>query len=205
MINNLKDEEKKKLLLSSIQGSINLYGNISHIFGDDEDSKIRLKALLFRFDIKENEMIYNTFQISDNVIEMGNTNSTFGKLNIDKIKTIKEVDEDKEEDSESENEELLKEKKIDKLIEEFEKKKNRKIKFEKIAPFKYKYGSQNVVLNFDENNKIFVKFYNGLISLERFTEVNERIEESKIKSNNFHIFKSLNNSNELKKIKKQKY
>ena len=150
-------------------------------------------------------MIYNTFQISDNVIEMGNTNSTFGKLNIDKIKTIKEVDEDKEEDCESENQELLKKKKSDKLIQEFEKKKNRKIKFEKIAPFKYKYGSQNVVLNFDENNKIFVKFYNGLISLERFTEVNERIEESKIKSNNFHIFKSLNNSNELKKIKKQKY
>ena len=90
-------------------------------------------------------------------------------------------------------------------MKNLKKKKNRKIKFEKIAPFKYKYGSQNVVLNFDENNKIFVKFYNGLISLERFTEVNERIEESKIKSNNFHIFKSLNNSNELKKIKKQKY
>ena len=205
MLKNLKEEEKKKLLLSSIQTSINLYGNISHIFNDDEDSKIRLKALLFRFNIKENEMIYNTFQISENVIEMGKANSTLGKLNIDKIKAIKEVDEDKEEDSESENEDLIKEKQIDKLIEEFEKKKNRKIKFEKIAPFKYKYGSQNVVLNLDQNNQIFIKFYNGLISLEKYTEVNERIEECKLKSNNYNIFKSLNNSNEFKKTKKQKH
>ena len=200
----LKEEEKKKLLLSSIQGSINLYGNISHIYNNDEDSKIRLKALLFRFDIKENEMIYNTFQISDNVIEMGNRNSSLGKLNIHKIKAIKEVDEDKEEDSESEDEDLIKEKKIDKLIEEFEKKKNRKIKFEKIAPFKYKYGSQNVDLNLDQNDQIYIKFYKGLFSLEKFTEVNERIEECKLKSNNFHILKSLNNSNEFKKNKKQK-
>ena len=94
---------------------------------------------------------------------------------------------------------------LDKLIEEFEKKKNRKIKFEKIAPFKYKYGSQNVVLNLDQNNQIFIKFYNGLISLEKYTEVNERIEECKLKSNNYNIFKSLNNSNEFKKKKKQKH
>ena len=194
-----KEEEKKNLLLSSAVAAINLYGNISQIYGDDEDSKIRLKALLFRFNIKEKEENYNSFQLNENVIEMGNNIS--GKLNIDKIKAIKEVDEEKEEDSEEDNG-MSKEEKIDNFIQEFQNKKNRKIKFEKIAPFKYKFGTQNIILKIDDDNQTFVQFGNGYITLEKFVEKNEKIEEGKLKNKSSRMYKSYNKSFDFKKAKK---
>ena len=95
---------------------------------------------------------------------------------------------------------MIKEKQIDKLIEEFEKKKNRKIKFEKIAPFKYKYGSQSVILNIDYNNNIFVQFGNQFITLEKYVEKNEKIEELKLKNINCCFHKSFNKSSHQRKI-----
>ena len=200
IINNITEEEKKKLLLSSAKASINSYGNISQIFGDDEDSKIRLKALLFRFNIKEKEENLNSFQVNEPIVEMGNMN--IGKLNIDKIKAIKEVDEEKEEDSEENN--MTKEEKIDSLIQEFLNQKNRKIKFEKINPFQYKYGSLNVYLKIDDDNQIFVQFGNGYITLEKFVEKNEKNEENKLKNKGVRMFKSFNKSSDFKKSKKLK-
>ena len=201
IINNITEEEKKKLLLSSAKASINSYGNISQIFGDDEDSKIRLKALLFRLNIKEKEENLNSFQVNEPIVEMGNMN--IGKLNIDKIKAIKEVDEEKEEDSEENN--MTKEEKIDSLIQEFLNQKNRKIKFEKINPFQYKYGSLNVYLKIDDDNQIFVQFGNGYITLEKFVEKNEKNEENKLKNKGVRMFKSFNKSSDFKKSKKLKH
>ena len=201
IINNLTEEEKKNLLLSSAKASINSYGNISQIFGDDEDSKIRLKALLFRYNIKEKEENLNSFQINDPIIEMGNM--SIGKLNIDKIKAIKEVDEEKEEDSEEND--MTKEEKIDMLIQQFLNQKHRKIKFEKINPFQYKYGSLNVYLKIDYDNQIFVQFGNGYITLEKFVEKNEKNEENKLKNKGVRIFKSFNKSSDFKKSKKLKH
>ena len=195
----INKEEVKRLLLSSIKTLIKLYGNISQIYDDDEDSKIRLKALLFRYNIKETEENnYNGFQINQPMIEMGNIN--MGKLNIDKIKAIKEVDEEKEEDSESENYNYSKEEKIDNFIKEFESRKNRKIKFKKISPFEYKYGSQSVILNIDYNNNIFVQFGNQFITLEKYVEKNEKIEELKLKNINCCFHKSFNKSSHQRKI-----
>ena len=195
----INKEEIKRLLLSLIKTLIKLYGNISQIYDDDEDSKIRLKALLFRYNIKETEENnYNGFQISQPIIEMGNIN--MGKLNIDKIKAIKEVDEEKEEDSESENYNYSKEEKIDNFIKEFESRKNRKIKFKKISPFEYKYGSQSVILNIDNNNNIFVQFGNQFITLEKYVEKNEKIEELKLKNINCCFHKSFNKSSHQRKI-----
>ena len=198
--NNLTEEDKKKLLLSSVKSSINSYGNISQIFGDDEDSKIRLKALLFRYNIKEKEENLNSFQINEPIIEMGSMN--IGKLNIDKIKAIKEVDEEKEEDSEENN--MTNEEKIDLLIQKFLNQKNRKIKFEKINPFQYKYGSLNVYLKIDDDNQIFVQFGNGYITLEKFVEKNEKNEENKLKNKGVRMYKSFNKSSDFKKSKKVK-
>ena len=196
----INKEEVKRLLLSSIKTLIKLYGNISQIYDDDEDSKIRLKALLFRYNIKETEENnYNGFQINQPMIEMGNIN--MGKLNIDKIKAIKEVDEEKEEDSEEDNG-MSKEEKIDNFIQEFQNKKNRKIKFEKIAPFKYKFGTQNIILKIDDDNQTFVQFGNGYITLEKFVEKNEKIEEGKLKNKSSRMYKSYNKSYDFKKAKK---
>ena len=130
---------------------------------------------------------------------MGNNIS--GKLNIDKIKAIKEVDEEKEEDSEEDNG-MSKEEKIDNFIQEFQNKKNRKIKFEKIAPFKYKFGTQNIILKIDDDNQTFVQFGNGYITLEKFVEKNEKIEEGKLKNKSSRMYKSYNKSFDFKKAKK---
>ena len=125
-----------------------------------------------------------------------------GKLNIDKIKAIKEVDEEKEEDSEENN--MTNEEKIDLLIQKFLNQKNRKIKFEKINPFQYKYGSLNVYLKIDDDNQIFVQFGNGYITLEKFVEKNEKNEENKLKNKGVRMYKSFNKSSDFKKSKKVK-
>ncbi len=183
--NIMTDKEKIDLFLKVIQILIQNFGNISQIYEDDEDNKIRLKALFFRYNIKEKEELN---QYNMNIINM-NLNALVNN-EINKIKSIKEVDEDKEEDNtEEENEEEInnndnnndnKEKKIeDILLNEYNNKKNVKIKFEKINQFQYKYGTQKIIVKF-ENDEIFVQFGNGYITLDKFIERNEPIEETKM-------------------------
>jgi hypothetical protein len=95
---NMNINNKLKILISCVRACVYSYGNISQLYEDDEDSKIKLKVLLFKYKIKEIEDINN---IKFN-ITLNNSNNKCNKINydIDKIKIIKEVDEDKEEDSE---------------------------------------------------------------------------------------------------------
>ena len=183
--NIMTDKEKIDLFLKVIQILIQNFGNISQIYEDDEDNKIRLKALFFRYNIKEKEELN---QYNMNIINM-NLNALVNN-EINKIKSIKEVDEDKEEDNtDEENEEEINnndnnndnmEKKIeDILLNEYNNKKNVKIKFEKINQFQYKYGTQKIIVKF-ENDEIFVQFGNGYITLDKFIERNEPIEETKM-------------------------
>ena len=183
--NIMTDKEKIDLFLKVIQILIQNFGNISQIYEDDEDNKIRLKALFFRYNIKEKEELN---QYNMNIINM-NLNALVNN-EINKIKSIKEVDEDKEEDNtDEENEEEINnndnnndnmEKKIeDILLNEYNNKKNVKIKFEKINHFQYKYGTQKIIVKF-ENDEIFVQFGNGYITLDKFIERNEPIEETKM-------------------------
>ena len=183
--NLMTDKEKIDLFLKVINILIQNFGNISQIYEDDEDNKIRLKALFFRYNIKEKEELN---QYNMNIINM-NLNALVNN-EINKIKSIKEVDEDKEEDNtDEENEEEINnndnnndnmEKKIeDILLNEYNNKKNVKIKFEKINQFQYKYGTQKIIVKFD-NDEIFVQFGNGYITLDKFIERNEPIEETKM-------------------------
>ena len=183
--NIMTDKEKIDLFLKVIQILIQNFGNISQIYEDDEDNKIRLKALFFRYNIKEKEELN---QYNMNIVNM-NLNALVNN-EINKIKSIKEVDEDKEEDNtEEENEEEINnndnnndnmEKKIeDILLNEYNNKKNVKIKFEKINQFQYKYGTQKIIVKF-ENDEIFVQFGSGYITLDKFIERNEPIEETKM-------------------------
>jgi hypothetical protein len=183
--NIMTDKEKIDLFLKVIQILIQNFGNISQIYEDDEDNKIRLKALFFRYNIKEKEELN---QYNMNIINM-NLNALVNN-EINKIKSIKEVDEDKEEDNtDEEKEEEINnndnnndnmEKKIeDILLNEYNNKKNVKIKFEKINQFQYKYGTQKIIVKF-ENDEIFVQFGNGYITLDKFIERNEPIEETKM-------------------------
>ena len=183
--NLMTDKEKIDLFLKVINILIQNFGNISQIYEDDEDNKIRLKALFFRYNIKEKEELN---QYNMNIINM-NLNALVNN-EINKIKSIKEVDEDKEEDNtDEENEEEINnndnnndnmEKKIeDILLNEYNNKKNVKIKFEKINQFQYKYGTQKIIVKF-ENDEIFVQFGNGYITLDKFIERNEPIEETKM-------------------------
>ena len=95
---NMNINNKLKILISCVRACVFSYGNISQLYEDDEDSKIKLKVLLFKYKIKEIEDI-NNIQFN---ITLNNSNNNCNKINydIDKIKIIKEVDEDKEEDSE---------------------------------------------------------------------------------------------------------
>jgi len=196
--NSMTDKEKIDLFLKIIKTLIQNFGNISQIYEEDEDNKIRLKALFFRYNIKEKEENFNQYNI--NMMNM-NLNDLVN-YEINKIKSIKEVDEDKEEDNTDEEKEEDNnnkdnnfddsnvdniEKKIeDILLNEFNNKKNVKIKFEKINQFQYKYGTQNIIVKF-ENDEIFVQIGNGFITLDKFIERNEPIEETKMllnKNNN---------------------
>ena len=93
---NMNIDNKLKILISCVRACVFSYGNISQLYEEDEDSKIKLKALLFKYKIKEIEE-YSNIPFEINL----NNNNNCNKINydIDKIKIIKEVDEEKEEDS----------------------------------------------------------------------------------------------------------
>ena len=96
LIKNMNIDNKLKILISCVRACVFSYGNISQLYEEDEDSKIKLKALLFKYKIKEIEE-YSNIPFEINL----NNNNNCNKINydIDKIKIIKEVDEEKEEDS----------------------------------------------------------------------------------------------------------
>ena len=52
---NLDDKNNINLLLNCIKGCIFSFGNISDIYEQQEDLKIKFKSLLFRYNIREND------------------------------------------------------------------------------------------------------------------------------------------------------
>ena len=148
------------LLISCVRASVYSYGNISQIYEDDEDSKIKLKALLFRYKIKE--------------IEEENINNNNKKnYNIDKIKIIKEVDEEKEEDSEEEIEEQ-----VDKKIKEIENKKLSSVKLIKISKNLFQFGTHKLSIILDKSEIKVDLGNNNLLKLEDYILKNKKYEEA---------------------------
>ena len=163
LMKNMDKDDKLNLLISCVRASVFSYGNISQIYEDDEDSKIKLKALLFRYKIKESE--------EENLLDLKN-NSIKKNYDVDKIKIIKEVDEEKEDDSEDEFEEQ-----INKKIKEIENKKLSSIKFVKISKNEFQYGKHKIKITLDNSDIKVDLGNNNLLKLEDFILKNKKKED----------------------------
>lgn len=172
MTRNLNDKNKINLLLNCIKGCIFSFGNISDIYEQQEDLKIKFKSLLFRYNIRENDEVYTPI-VKDNVIILKTSNKK--NYEIEPIIAIKEVDEEKENDSDD-SYNSYNEKRIDNKIEEIEKLKISNLKFIKISHNLFKFGSKTIKLKF-ENSEVKVKLSNNKsIKLEEFIEQNKKTE-----------------------------
>ncbi len=173
MPKNLDDKNKINLLLNCIKGCIFSFGNISDIYDQQEDLKIKFKSLLFRYNIRENDEIYTPI-VKDNVIIL--RTSIKKNYEIEPIIAIKEVDEEKEDDSED-SYNSYNEKKIDNKIKEIENKKLCNIKLNKISHNLFQFGSKKIKLKL-ENSDVKVELSNNKsIKLEEFIEQNKKTEE----------------------------
>ena len=156
----IKNEDKLKILLKVTNFLINKFGNISQFYEDDEDSKIILKALLFRYKLIEK----NDFYITNDLLKI--IHRRINSTKIRNINEIKEVNEEEEETLEDNNDNL---KKLNEYLEKkFPKIKN---KFKKINENLYKFDNKILKIKF-EKNSIFVFYKNKFINLNKFIEIN---------------------------------
>lgn len=156
----IKNEDKLKILLKVTKFLINKFGNISQFYEDDEDSKIILKALLFRYKLIEK----NDFYITNDLLKI--IHRRINSTKIRNINEIKEVNEEEEETLEDNNDNL---KKLNEYLEKkFPKIKN---KFKKINENLYKFDNKILKIKF-EKNSIFVFYNNKFINLNKFIEIN---------------------------------
>ena len=88
--NKLTEKGKIRLLLVSIRKCVEKYGNISQILDQNEDAQIRLKAVFYKYNIKETDV--------KNVDEDDENKNRFKLKEIDKINAIEEVNEEEESD-----------------------------------------------------------------------------------------------------------
>lgn len=166
----IDEQLKLKLLLKCMKHCIFSYGNIIEIF-DDINLKNQLKNLLLKYNIKD-------FPISKNNYILKSMN----KKN-DSIKIIKEVDEEKENDSED----SFYEKQVDKKIKEIENRLLTSVKFIKISPNFFQFGTKKIKVKLF-NSELKVKLdNNNYINLEDYIDKIKKNEENllKIKKNFF--------------------
>ena len=166
----IDEQLKLKLLLKCMKHCIFSYGNIIEIF-DDINLKNQLKNLLLKYNIKD-------FPISKNNYILKSMN----KKN-DSIKIIKEVDEEKENDSED----SFYEKQVDKKIKEIENRQLTSVKFIKISPNCFQFGTKKIKVKLF-NSELKVKLdNNNYINLEDYIDKIKKNEENllKIKKNFF--------------------
>ena len=168
---NIDDKNIFNLLLNCIKGCIFSFGNISDIYDDREDLKIKFKEILFKNNIKENEEIYGPI-VKDNIIILRTINNK-KHYGIKPIIAIKEVDEEKEYDSED----SIYERNIDKKIKEIENMKLTSVKINKLSNNLIQFGSKKIKVKL-ENSELKVELDNNkFIKLEEFININKNTEE----------------------------
>ena len=168
---NIDDKNIFNLLLNCIKGCIFSFGNISDIYDDREDLKIKFKSILFKNNIKENEEIYGPI-VKDNIIILRTINNK-KHCGIKPIIAIKEVDEEKEYDSED----SIYERNIDKKIKEIENMKLTSVKINKLSNNLIQFGSKKIKVKL-ENSELKVELDNNkFIKLEEFININKNTEE----------------------------
>ena len=158
----LKQQKQMHILLYLIRDLIKIYGNLSHLYDDDNNKKILIKSLFFRYNIKEKEWRNN-----DNLVDIFNKmiNEIKNKKNKEKLKDKFKKEEFKviKEEEENENDE-----------EEEEEQKENSIKEKKIV-------EENNEGNIEDNDeeKIEKKGENNEIKEEGKNEINEKENKDK--------------------------
>ena len=148
--NKLSEQGKIRLLLVSIRKCIENYGNISQIL--NEDAQIRLKAVFYKYKIKENEEhIKNE--------EDEHIKNRFKFKEIDDVNAIQEVNEDEESDFNDKN-------KLEDVIKNFCAKNI--IKYSKINDEIFVIKGIEVKCFFNENRKITFQIENKNYNIEEF-------------------------------------
>lgn len=166
----LDEDIKKKYLLQAVRATVNSYGSVTSLIPSmPENEKRILKEILAKNNIKEIEET----RLSTKMIENN------------KIKAITEEDEDQEEDDDEDNHHnhqlfFDENEKIEYYLTDVSQKKS-KIPFKKISLNNYQYGTQKIIVKL-ENEEIKVKSGNSFVTLEKFIEVNESIEEGKLRN-----------------------
>lgn len=107
----LKQQKQVHVLLKVVRDLIKTYGNLSHLYDEDNNKKILIKSLFLRYNIREKEWNEN-----DNIKNMYNkiinekiTNKKLEKLKSQEFNAIKEEEENEEEEGEKEEKEEEKE------------------------------------------------------------------------------------------------
>ena len=139
--NFLMNRKKILLLLSLIKNCIKIYGNISQIFENDKEKKIKLQLLLLKNGINENEYYIkniNSKKTNNYVWDINNKNNL--------IKTIKEEEEEYNEEKEF---------KTNNKINKNKSFKNNNIKKEKNKNYKVKNKTKEKTFKFNKNHIIF--------------------------------------------------
>ncbi len=149
--NKLSEKGKIRLLLVSIRKCVEKYGNISQILDQNEDAQIRLKAVFYKYNIKETDV--------KNVDEDDENKNRFKLKEIDKINAIEEVNEEEESDFYDKNN-------VDEVIRNFCNKNI--IKFNKLNDDYFIIKGIKVKCFFNENKKITFQFDNNNFNIEEF-------------------------------------
>ena len=184
----LKQQKKVHLLLKLVRDLIKTYGNLSHLYNEDNNKKILFKSLFLRYSIREKEWKEN-----DNIKDMYNKiiNEKISNKNLQKLKTqefnaIKE-EEENENEEEEEGEKEEKEKKEEKEEKKEDNNINEENKKENIEENNKKSNDNNNTNNKDATDNID----NGLYELK----------EPKIKNSNNNNMISIDENIDTNNIK----
>jgi len=176
----LKQQKQVHILLKLVRDLIKTYGNLSHLYNEDNNKKILFKSLFLRYSIREKDWNEN-----DNLKDMYNkiinekiTNKNLEKLKTQEFNAIKE-EEENEEEEEGEKEEKD-EQKEDKNTNEVNKKENTE--------------ENNIKIN-DENNT------NSKNTIDSKNNGLYEVKETKIKNSNNNSIISIDENIDTNNIK----
>ena len=198
----LKQQKQIHTLLNLIRDLINIYGNLSHLYDDDNNKKILIKSLFFRYNIKEKEWSNN-----DNLVDIYNKmiNEIKNKKNKEKIKNKLKKEEFKaiKEEEENENDEEEEEQKENTIKEEGILEENNEENIEDNTEEKKEDHIEENIEKKEENNEIKKEGNNEIKEDENKDKQDKQLimkEEEKMKEkiNNENI-----NNNIIEKNKKE--
>ena len=107
----LKQQKQMHILLKLIRDLIKNYGNLSHLYENENNKKILLKSLFLRYNIKEKEenkdiKLIDIYNKMINEIKRENNKNKINQLKNEEFNVIKEENETEEENNDNEEKEI---------------------------------------------------------------------------------------------------